>query len=54
MTISSHLSELQRKHAILSQQVEEAQRSPGADDLTIVELKKRKLLLKEEINRMRN
>lgn len=54
MTISSHLSELQRKHAILSQKVEDAQRSPGADDLTIVELKKQKLRLKEEITRIEN
>lgn len=54
MTTSSHLMELKRKHEVLSQQVEEAQRSPSTDDLTIVELKKRKLRLKEEIIRIRN
>ena len=52
MTISSHLSELQRKHAHLSQRVEEAQRSPSTDGLTVMELKKQKLRLKEEINRL--
>ncbi len=52
MTISSHLSELKRKHDALSQEVEAAQRSPGAEDLSIVELKKRKLRLKEEISRL--
>lgn len=52
MSISSHLSELKRKHETLSQQVEAAQRSPGSDDLSIVELKKQKLRLKEEISRL--
>ena len=54
MTISSHLSELKRKHDALSQRVEEAQRSPGSDDLTVVELKKQKLRLKEEITKYTN
>ena len=54
MTISSHLSELKRKHDALSQRVEEAQRSPGSDDLTVVELKKQKLRLKEEITKHTN
>lgn len=54
MTISSHLSELQRKHEMLSQRVEDEQRSPGSDTLSIVELKKQKLRLKEEITRLAN
>jgi hypothetical protein len=52
MTIQSHLVELRRKHDTLSEQVEHAQRSPGADDLKIAELKKQKLRIKEEINRL--
>ncbi|MDA8747195.1 DUF465 domain-containing protein [Litoreibacter sp.] len=52
MTISSHLSELKRKHDALSQKVEAAQRSPSAETLSIVELKKQKLRLKEEISRL--
>jgi hypothetical protein len=54
MTISSHLSELKRKHEALSERVEAAQRSPGTDDLSIVELKKQKLRLKEEMTRLAN
>ena len=54
MTISSHLSELQRKHEHLSRRVEEDQKSPGTDNLSIVELKKQKLRLKEEITRLMN
>ncbi|MEM9584526.1 MAG: DUF465 domain-containing protein [Pseudomonadota bacterium] len=52
MTISSHLSELKRKHEALSQEVEAAQRKPGMDALSIAELKKRKLRLKEEMVRL--
>lgn len=52
MTIASHLQELRRKHEHLSNLVEKEQRSPGADDLKIAELKKQKLRLKEEITRL--
>jgi len=52
MTISSHLTELKRKHEALSEKVEAAQRSPSADGLSIVELKKQKLRLKEEITKL--
>ncbi len=52
MTLTSHLQELRRKHEALSQKVEEAQRSPGTDDLEIAEMKKQKLRLKEEITRL--
>ncbi len=52
MTIQSHLVELRRKHETLSEQVEQAQRSPGTDALKIADLKKQKLRLKEEITRL--
>ena len=52
MTLSSHLQELRRKHETLSNQVELEQRSPSSDDIRITELKKQKLRLKEEINRL--
>ncbi len=52
MTIASHLQELRRKHETLSDMVEQAQRSPGSNDLKIAELKKQKLKLKEEITRL--
>ncbi|MDJ0826357.1 MAG: DUF465 domain-containing protein [Rhodobacter sp.] len=52
MTLSSHLDELKKKHESLSAMVEDAQRSPGYDDLQITELKKQKLRLKEEIHRL--
>ena len=52
MSLTSHVDELKRKHRTLSDQVEEAYRSPATDDLEIAKLKKQKLLLKEEIHRL--
>ena len=54
MSLGSHLQELKRKHQHLSEKVEQAQRSPGIDDLSVRELKKQKLRLKEEISRLDN
>jgi hypothetical protein len=52
MSLSSHLQELRKKHQYLSQEVEAAQRSPSVDDLHITQLKKQKLKIKEEIERL--
>jgi hypothetical protein len=52
MNLSSHLQELRKKHQHLSEEVEAAQRSPATDALTIAQMKKQKLHLKEEINRL--
>lgn len=54
MSIINHLEELKKKHAVLSQQVEEAQRAPSTDDLDVAAMKKQKLRLKEEISRLSN
>jgi len=52
MSLSSHLTELKKKHEHLSTEVELAQRSPAVDGLQIAEMKKQKLKLKEEIERL--
>ena len=52
MSLSSHLQELRKKHQDLEQEVEAAQRSPAFDDLQLTALKKEKLKLKEEIERL--
>lgn len=52
MTLSSHLSELRKKHQSLSDKIEAEQSSPGSDDLNIRQLKVKKLHLKEEIERL--
>ena len=52
MSLNSHLMELKRKHATLAEAVEVAQRSPASDTLEIAKLKKQKLRLKQEIERL--
>ncbi len=52
MTLSSHLNELQKKHQTLAAKIEEEQRSPASDDLDITDLKRQKLLIKDEIARI--
>ncbi|MDX1821918.1 MAG: DUF465 domain-containing protein [Rhodobacterales bacterium 34-62-10] len=52
MSLSSHVEELKKKHRNLSDKVEEAQRAPGISTAEIATLKKQKLRLKEEIERL--
>ncbi len=52
MSLGSHVEELKKKHQNLSEQVEQAQRAPGATDQEIADMKKQKLRLKEEIERL--
>jgi len=49
MSVVAHVQELRKKHEALSQAVEQAQKTTGADTLHIVDLKKQKLRIKEEI-----
>jgi hypothetical protein len=53
MSIETHLSELQRRHSVLEAEINELRAHPSADDLTLVELKRRKLQVKDEIARLR-
>ena len=53
MTIHSHIAELERKHRALEDEIAEAMAHPSTDDFKIAELKRRKLLVKDEIKRMR-
>ncbi len=52
MNLNSRITELQRKHMSLGQAVESAQKFPASDHFRVAELKKKKLLLKEEILRL--
>lgn len=52
MSLSSHITELRKKHQALSVEVEKATRTPSFDDLHIAELKKQKLRIKEQISRL--
>jgi len=52
MSIQMHLAELERRHQALEQEICEAQAHPSSDDLKVAELKRRKLLVKDEIMRL--
>jgi len=54
MSLDAHLLELRKKHQSLSDEVEKAARNPAMDDLKLTALKKQKLKLKEEIERLSN
>lgn len=54
MGLESHLIELADKHHRLDEQIQEELCRPYPDDLMISELKKRKLRLKEELERLRS
>ena len=53
MTAELHVAELQRRHQMLEREIEEATLHPGTDSLTLAELKRRKLHLKDEISRLK-
>lgn len=54
MSLQTHLSQLTRKHEALEREIHQATLRPSEDDLRIAELKRRKLLLKDEINRLKS
>ena len=53
MSLQTHLSQLALKHEALEREIHSAIQSPSENDLRIAELKRRKLHLKDEINRLR-
>lgn len=53
MSVESHLAELERRHMALKKEIEDVQAHPGADDLKISDLKRRKLQIKDEIARLK-
>ena len=54
MAIQAHLVELERKHKLLESELHEALLHLSTDDLEIVELKRRKLMVKDQIERLRH
>ena len=53
MSIQAHLAELEKRHQALEDEINEALAHPSTDDLKLAELKRRKLLVKDEIARLR-
>ena len=54
MSMQSHLAELERKHQALETELADALAHPSVDDVTIAELKRRKLQVKDEIARLKH
>jgi hypothetical protein len=52
MSMKADLAELERRHRALEAEIIEARAHPSIDDLQVVELKRRKLLVKDEIARL--
>jgi len=53
MAIDARLRELNARHRSLDEAIEDELSHPGSDSLHLVELKRRKLRLKEEIEGLR-
>ena len=53
MSLANHLEELQRKHGDIEREIDEALLHPSIDDLEIVKLKRRKLALRDEIEKLK-
>jgi hypothetical protein len=53
MSMQAHLAELERRHRALEDEIAEALNHPSSDGLKIAELKRRKLQVKDEIERLR-
>jgi len=53
MSMQAHLAELERRHQALQREIEKEEALPGSDVLKLHELKRRKLLLKDEISKLK-
>lgn len=54
MSLQSHLAELERRHQALEAEISDETHHPAADPVHVTELKRRKLQLKDEINRLKH
>lgn len=54
MALDAHLEELAEKHRALDRKIEEELARPTSDDLMIAELKREKLRLKDEMERLKH
>ena len=54
MTIQARVAELEQQHHALEKKIGEALKHKSTDDLEIVELKRQKLHLKDEIERLQH
>lgn len=53
MSLQGHIFELQRRHEALEKEIEKERLHPGLDEKKLLELKRKKLQLKDEISKLR-
>ena len=54
MSLESHLTELVRRHQAMEEAIAAEESHPGADELKLHELKRKKLQLKDEIEKLKH
>lgn len=54
MSLATHLAELERKHRALDSEIEKEQHHASPDDSRVTSLKRKKLLLKDEIVKLKD
>lgn len=53
MSMTTHIAELERKHQVLDKKLADELAHPNKDNVRIAALKRQKLVLKDEISRLR-
>lgn len=53
MTIQAHIASLEKKHGALEDELQNILSSPSSDDREIANIKRRKLRLKDELERLK-
>jgi hypothetical protein len=54
MSLENHLTKLEERHDALDKEIAKELVHPSADELKLVEMKRRKLLLRDEIAKLRS
>ncbi|GLI94317.1 DUF465 domain-containing protein [Methylocystis echinoides] len=53
MSLQGHIVELQRRHEALEKEIAQEQLHPNADEARLLELKRKKLLIKDELAKLK-
>lgn len=53
MALQAHIASLEQKHGALEEELENVLASPSSDDQEIADIKRRKLRLKDEVERLK-
>jgi hypothetical protein len=54
MSLEAHLAELERRHHAIKLAIEAEKAHPAADDMKLIELKRKKLSIKDEIEKLKH